>query len=85
MTPVGLAEHDHIVALSTGLLSNHQNCNRAINICTKQGTCVQAKIVDECDESGGCRPGNIDGTVGLWSALGLNTDLGVVQVQYTIV
>jgi hypothetical protein len=38
-----------------------------------------------CPESGGCKAGTVDGTPGVWKALGINLDIGVVPVTYTIV
>ncbi|CAL2264516.1 unnamed protein product [Prunus armeniaca] len=53
------------------------------------GRSVAAKVVDECDSVKGCDSehaglplcGNtvIDGSAGVWNALGLNKDLGVVD------
>ncbi|KAL6276150.1 hypothetical protein ACE6H2_019751 [Prunus campanulata] len=90
--------HDNnelVVALSTGWYDGGSRCGRMIVISASSATTgrsVAAKVVDECDSVKGCDSehaglppcGNnvVDGSAGVWNALGLNKDLGVVDVSW---
>ena len=69
----------YVAALSSGILSGR--CGATINI-QYNGRTVQATVVDECNESHGCRPGNIDSTAAVWGALGADMSAGVLGVTY---
>ncbi|EXC22904.1 hypothetical protein L484_007513 [Morus notabilis] len=92
------AYHDNsvlIVALSTGWFKEGSRCGKMIRITASDGTSTEAKVVDECDSMHGCDAEHagqppctnniVDGSDAVWSALGLNKDLGVVNVTWSIV
>ncbi|KAK3041019.1 hypothetical protein RJ639_026731 [Escallonia herrerae] len=66
-----------------------------VRIIARNGKSVTAKVVDECDSMNGCdhehagQPpcGNniVDASNAVWNALGLNIDLGVVDVTWSMV
>lgn len=65
-----------------------------IKITASNGKSVTAKVVDECDSRAGCdkehafqepcRNNIVDGSAAVWEALGLNQDLGVVDVTWSM-
>ncbi|KAH7836970.1 hypothetical protein Vadar_007995 [Vaccinium darrowii] len=79
-----------IVALSTGWYNGGTRCNQVIHIRADNGRSVKAKVVDECDSRHGCdeeHPGQppceydiVTASDAVWEALGLNIDVGVVNV-----
>ncbi|CAJ2660737.1 kiwellin-like protein [Trifolium pratense] len=85
---------ERVVALSTGWYNGGSRCGRNIRIKARNGRSVTAKVVDECDSVNGCdgehagqppcRNNIVDGSVAVWKALGLNTDVGVVQVTWSL-
>ncbi|CAK9172661.1 unnamed protein product [Ilex paraguariensis] len=85
---------ERIVALSTGWFARKSRCLKMIRIQASNGRSVIAKVVDECDSTRGCDeehagqppcPNNIvDGSDAVWKALGLNQDLGVVDVTWSM-
>ncbi|EXC22900.1 hypothetical protein L484_007509 [Morus notabilis] len=84
---------ERIVALSTGWYDGGSRCGKMIRI-TANGRSVVAKVVDECDSMHGCdaehagqppcKNNIVDGSDAVWSALGLNKDLGVVDVTWSM-
>ena len=82
------------MALSTGWYAGGSRCGKNIRITARNGRSVVAKVVDECDSMRGCDrehayqpPCNnniVDGSDAVWSALGLNKDVGVVDVTWTM-
>ncbi|XP_038899592.1 kiwellin-like [Benincasa hispida] len=90
------AFHDNserIVALSTGWYSGGSRCGKMIRITATNGNSVLAKVVDECDSVNGCdaehanqppcRNNIVDGSDAVWSALGLNKDVGEEAVTWS--
>ncbi|XP_058199875.1 kiwellin-like [Rhododendron vialii] len=83
-----------IVALSTGWYNGGTRCNQVIHIRANNGRSVKAKVVDECDSRNGCdaehaeQPpcGNdiVNGSDAVWEALGLNKEVGVVNITWSI-
>lgn len=65
-----------------------------IRITANNGRSTTAKVVDECDSRNGCdaehayqppcRNNIVDGSDAVWKALGLNEDLGVVDVTWSM-
>ncbi|KAK9002986.1 hypothetical protein V6N11_060560 [Hibiscus sabdariffa] len=92
-------EHYHenselIVALSTGWYNGGSRCGKMILIRASNGRSVKAKVVDECDSRHGCdeehayqppcKNNIVDGSDAVWSALGLNKDVGIVDVTWSM-
>ncbi|CAL5426505.1 unnamed protein product [Camellia sinensis] len=83
-----------IVALSTGWYAGGSRCGKMIRIQASNGRSVMAKVVDECDSRHGCDAEHagqgpcanniVDGSDAVWTALGLNKDLGVVDVTWSM-
>ncbi|OMO91535.1 Barwin-related endoglucanase [Corchorus olitorius] len=83
-----------IVALSTGWFSNGSRCGQMIRITASNGRSVTAKVVDECDSMQGCdeehayqppcKNNIVDGSDAVWTALGLNKDVGIVDVTWSM-
>ena len=73
-------EHELVIAMSTRLVQG--KCGRKARLYHANGKTVDVTVVDACDENGGCRANNIDGTRGVWDALGLNLDIGVSSVRW---
>lgn len=72
-----------IVAVSTSIMQGHDKCHKRVRV-TAEGRSVEATVVDMCAESDGCVPGTVDGTIGLWRALGIDMNRGVVEgISYT--
>ncbi|KAI9196219.1 hypothetical protein LWI28_022034 [Acer negundo] len=81
-----------IVALSTGWYNGGSRCGKMINIRASNRKSLMATVVDECDSMRGCdkehtgqppcKNNIIDGSDAVWTALGLNKDLGVVDVTW---
>ncbi|XP_034221183.1 kiwellin-like [Prunus dulcis] len=88
------ANGERVVALSTGWFDNKSRCLKMIRIRASNGKSVTAKVVDECDSHAGCdaehagqppcRNDIVDGSAAVWNALGLNQDLGVVPVTWSM-
>ncbi|XP_047312184.1 kiwellin-like [Impatiens glandulifera] len=86
---------ERVVALSTGWYSGGSRCGRTIRIRASNGRTTTAKVVDECDSRNGCdaehagqppcKNNIVDGSDAVWNALGLNVDLGVVDVTWSMV
>lgn len=73
-----------IVAVSTNLFANGDNCGKTVTINVNNKS-VQGVIVDMCDTArDGCASNLIDGSPGLWAAAGLNLDVGVVAITFSI-
>lgn len=73
-----------IVALSTRWYEGGRRCQKMIRITSEQnGRTAEAKVVDECDSSNGCKDSIVDASAAVWKALGLNTDIGEVPVTWT--
>jgi hypothetical protein len=73
-------------AIVCAMHTDIRQCLRNIRITvTATGRSVTCFVVDECDRNHGCQPGTIDGTPGVWRALGLNLDLGVSAITWEFV
>ncbi|ONM05581.1 Ripening-related protein grip22 [Zea mays] len=73
-----------IVALSTEWYAHGRRCHRRIRITSAHhGRTVEARVVDECDSSRGCRHNIVDSSPAVWRALGLDTDIGQVPVTWS--
>ncbi|KAJ0101991.1 hypothetical protein Patl1_03851 [Pistacia atlantica] len=65
-------------------------CGKNIKIRASNGKNVIAKVVDDCDSVNGCdeeppcRNDIVDGSDAVWHALGLNTEVGVVDVTWSM-
>lgn len=65
-----------------------------IRITASNGRSTTAKVVDECDSERGCDEEHagqppchnniVDGSNAVWEALGLNTDVGVVDITWSM-
>ncbi|GMN24891.1 hypothetical protein TIFTF001_000728 [Ficus carica] len=85
---------ERIVALSTGWFANSSRCGKMIKITAKNGRSVMAKVVDECDSMQGCdaehayqppcKNNIVDGSDAVWSALGLDKNVGIVGVTWSM-
>lgn len=83
-----------IVALSTGWYNGGIRCNQVIHIRADNGRSVKAKVVDECDSRHGCDEEHprqppceydiVNASDAVWEALGLNIDVGVVNVTWSM-
>jgi hypothetical protein len=74
-----------IVALATGIFQDGKSCGKMVTI-TANGRSTNAKVVDQCDTPrDGCVPGTVDASKAVWDALGLDLDIGVLDVKYSIV
>ncbi|KAJ4725076.1 Kiwellin [Melia azedarach] len=89
--------HDNsekVVALSTGWYNGGSRCGKMVKITANNGNSVMAKVVDECDSMRGCdeehayQPpcGNniVDGSDAVWNALGLDKNIGIVDVTWSM-
>ncbi|PIN20492.1 hypothetical protein CDL12_06819 [Handroanthus impetiginosus] len=89
--------HDNsesVVALSTGWYDGGSRCGKMIKITADNGRSTTAKVVDECDSRNGCDQEHagqppcdnniVDGSAAVWKALGLDVDVGVVQVTWSM-
>lgn len=82
------------MALSTGWYNGGSRCGKMIRITASNGRSTTAKVVDECDSQRGCdaehtgqppcKNNIVDGSDAVWSALGLNKDVGVVDVTWSM-
>ncbi|WMV56052.1 hypothetical protein MTR67_049437 [Solanum verrucosum] len=87
--------NERVVALSTGWFAGRSRCGKMILIHANNGKNVTAKVVDECDSTMGCdaehafqspcKNNIVDGSIAVWRALGLNTNLGIVPVTWSMV
>ncbi|KAJ9178087.1 hypothetical protein P3X46_009999 [Hevea brasiliensis] len=85
---------ERVVALSTGWYAGGTRCGKMVRITAGNGRSVLAKVVDECDSRNGCDSEHagqppchnniVDGSDAVWEALGLNKDLGVVDVTWSM-
>ncbi|KAK9265703.1 hypothetical protein L1049_001697 [Liquidambar formosana] len=85
---------ERIVALSTGWYNGGSRCGKMIRITASNGRSVTAKVVDECDSMHGCdqehagqppcKNNIVDGSDAVWSGLGLNKDIGVVDITWSM-
>ncbi|KAF4397247.1 hypothetical protein G4B88_009093 [Cannabis sativa] len=85
---------ERVVALSTGWYNDGSRCGKIIKITATNGRSTTAKVVDQCDSQNGCdaehagqppcKNNIVDGSNAVWSALGLDTDLGVVDVTWSM-
>ncbi|XP_043717982.1 kiwellin-like [Telopea speciosissima] len=85
---------ERVVALSTGWYAGGSRCGKMVRITAKNGKTTTAKVVDECDSMHGCDKEHaglppchnniVDASDAVWKALGLNKDLGVVDVTWTM-
>ncbi|KAI6685824.1 hypothetical protein NL676_031737 [Syzygium grande] len=84
-----------IVALSTGWYAGGTRCENTIRITsTKTGRSVLAKVVDECDSRNGCDSEHdnqppcmndiVDGSDAVWHALGLDIEVGLEDVVWSM-
>jgi len=81
------------VALSTGWFAGRSKCGSMIRI-SANGRSVTAKVVDECDSMHGCdsehanqppcKNNIVDGSDAVWDALGLDKEVGVVPVTWSM-
>jgi hypothetical protein len=70
------AETEMVVAV------RNPKCGQKVAITGPDGKTVRATVVDTCPS---CDASHIDATVGVWQALGINLDKGVVPVSWTYV
>ncbi|WMV56049.1 hypothetical protein MTR67_049434 [Solanum verrucosum] len=87
--------NERVVAMSTGWFAGRSRCGKMILIRANNGKTVTAKVVDECDSTMGCdaehafqspcKNNIVDGSIAVWRALGLNTELGIVPVTWSMV
>ncbi|KAJ9698062.1 hypothetical protein PVL29_007255 [Vitis rotundifolia] len=85
---------ERIVALSTGWYNGGSRCGKMIQITGQNGRSVLAKVVDECDSMHGCDKGHagqppcdnniVDGSNAVWNALGLDINIGEVDVTWSM-
>jgi hypothetical protein len=73
----GIAYPDE--AMVCAMHTDIRECGRTIRITIPSGRSVNCRVVDECDKNHGCLPGTIDGTRGVWGALGVDLGVGVVN------
>ncbi|KAL4377464.1 hypothetical protein GQ457_02G000720 [Hibiscus cannabinus] len=80
------SDNDLLVALSTGWFNHKERCNKYINI-HGNGKSLKAKVVDECDSTGGCTPCSnniVDASKAVWKALGVHeSDWGEMNVYWS--
>jgi hypothetical protein len=85
------SDKEKVVALSTGWFSNMARCgHRKI---TANGNSVYAKVVDECDSVEGCDEDHnfeppcdnniVDASPAVWDALGLDQNVGMVDITWS--
>ena len=86
------SDEEKVVALSTGWFSNMARCGHRIKI-TANGNSVYAKVVDECDSVEGCDEDHnfeppcdnniVDASPAVWDALGLDQNVGMVDITWS--
>jgi hypothetical protein len=86
------SDKEKVVALSTGWFSNMARCGHRIKI-TANGNSVYAKVVDECDSVEGCDEDHnfeppcdnniVDASPAVWDALGLDQNVGMVDITWS--
>jgi hypothetical protein len=54
-------------------------CGQSVTIYASNGRSVTATIIDQCAS---CSPTHLDGTRGVWAALGISLDVGVANISY---
>ncbi|CAN6288123.1 unnamed protein product [Urochloa humidicola] len=73
-----------LAALSTGWYAGGARCFKNIRITsTQNGRTVVATVVDECDSHRGCKNNIVDTSQAVWSALGLDSNIGEVPVTWS--
>uniref|UniRef100_A0A0E0M924 RlpA-like protein double-psi beta-barrel domain-containing protein n=1 Tax=Oryza punctata TaxID=4537 RepID=A0A0E0M924_ORYPU len=78
------SDRSMVAALSTGWFAGGSRCHRRIRITSRQnGRSVVATVVDECDSRHGCKNNIVDTSAAVWSALGLDTNVGEVPVTWS--
>ena len=75
---------ERIVALSTRWYDGGSRCGKMIRITAPSGRSVLAKVVDECDSADGCANNIVDGSDGVWAALGMDINLDEVHVTWSM-
>ncbi|KAL8034750.1 hypothetical protein ABFX02_12G050000 [Erythranthe guttata] len=88
------SKSERVVALSTGWYNGGSRCGKMIRIVARNGRSTTAKVVDECDSRNGCDKEHdgqppclnniVDGSDAVWKALGLDEDIGVVPVTWSM-
>ena len=80
------AESDLVVAMSTNMLLARGDCRRSISsieiYSPSTRRSVVARVVDMCNEAHGCASNVVDGTRGIWAALGIDLAQGVHNIQW---
>ncbi|GJM91071.1 hypothetical protein PR202_ga07411 [Eleusine coracana subsp. coracana] len=86
------SDEEKVVALSTGWFNNMARCSHQIKI-TANGKSVYAKVVDECDSVYGCDEDHnfeppchnniVDASPAVWNALGLDQNIGTVDITWS--
>ncbi|KAM3201837.1 Kiwellin [Capsicum annuum] len=77
--------NERVVALTTRWYAGGSMCGKLIRIrANNNGKSVTAKVVDECDTKDGCKNNVVDGSIAIWKALGLDTDLGRVPITWSM-
>ncbi|TVT97891.1 hypothetical protein EJB05_56817, partial [Eragrostis curvula] len=86
-------DQEKVVALSTGWFSNMARCGHQIKITAANGNSVYAKVVDECDSVHGCDDEHnfeppcdnniVDASPAVWDALGLDQNIGMVDITWS--
>ncbi|KAK6246892.1 hypothetical protein QUC31_018457 [Theobroma cacao] len=84
---------ERVVGLSTGWYAGGSRCGKMITITASNGRSVTAKVVDECDSMRGCdeehayqppcKNNIVDGSDAVWTALGLDKNVGIVDVTWS--
>ncbi|XP_057781818.1 kiwellin-like [Salvia miltiorrhiza] len=86
---------ERVVALSTGWYAGGSRCGKLIRIvASSNGRSTTAKVVDECDSRYGCdaehagqppcKNNIVDGSDAVWKALGLDENLGIVPITWSM-
>jgi hypothetical protein len=77
-------DNEMVVALSTQWYDHGHRCFKMISITsTRTGRTVEAKVVDECDSTRDCPDNDVDASVAVWKALGLDTNIGETPVTWS--
>ncbi|KAI8909546.1 hypothetical protein EDD86DRAFT_140647 [Gorgonomyces haynaldii] len=73
-----------VVALATAAFAGGKNCGKQVTIYAN-GRSTKAMVVDMCDtERDGCIPDTVDASKAVWWALGINLDIGVTSITYSV-
>ncbi|KQJ97247.1 hypothetical protein BRADI_3g29661v3 [Brachypodium distachyon] len=86
------SDKELVVALSTGWFKNMARCDHHIKV-TSNGNSVYAKVVDECDSVYGCDEDHnyeppcanniVDASPAVWTALGLDQNVGMEDITWS--